>query len=177
MAWTEADDTAVLVGAVAVRGNAAWIESDDTAALVSAVSVNGAVVWTEANDTLAATGGNDVLTLGNGDNIVLGGMGADQITTGVGTDTIFGDNGYVQMDAEGNNFASFGTKSQASTGGLLTDLGGNDVIARTQTAHQRGRNGRHARRRGARDRRAFQQRHALFEATACEKRMQCRRKM
>jgi Ca2+-binding RTX toxin-like protein len=68
--------------------------------------------------------------LGNGNNFVLGGMGADQITTGSGTDTIFGDNGYVQMDVEGNNFASFGTKSQPSTSGpiTVTDLGGDDVI-------------------------------------------------
>ena len=51
--------------------------------------------------------------MGNGTNTILGGMGGDIITTdtgrapwrqGSGTDTILGDNGIVQMDAEGNNF-------------------------------------------------------------------------
>jgi hypothetical protein len=50
-------------------------------------------------------------------------MGADAITTAVGTDLILGDNGTVQMDAEGVNLASV-TSTQ-------TDLGGNDVITST----------------------------------------------
>ena len=62
--------------------------------------------------------------------VVLGGMGADTITTGVGVDTIFGDNGYVQMDVEGGKFAKWGSKSLNTTTGSLsvTDLGGSDVI-------------------------------------------------
>src|SRR6185436_18426333 len=68
----------------------------------------------ETTDTLAATGGADTITTGSGDNTILGGMGGDTITTDVGgnetgTDTILGDNGSVQMDAEGNNFASVTT--------------------------------------------------------------------
>ena len=55
-------------------------------------------------------------------------MGSDVITTVNGTDTILGDNGYVQMDAQGGNFASIGTYSQASAGGGTTDQGGNDTI-------------------------------------------------
>src|SRR5205814_2382506 len=81
-------------------------------------------------DTLAATGGDDRITLGNatGQSFVLGGMGADTITTGSGTHTIIGDNGIAQKDVEGNNFALVTTKSQASAGGGVTDLGGDDVI-------------------------------------------------
>ena len=68
--------------------------------------------------------------MGSGDNTILGGMGADQITSVNGTDTILGDNGFVQMDVEGNNFAQIATKSQASTTApeSVTELGGNDVI-------------------------------------------------
>ena len=90
----------------------------------------GKVLRYETTDTVAATGGNDVIVLGDGNNVVLGGMGADQITTGVGIDTIFGDNGYVQMDVQGGNLAAFGTKSQPSTTGTvkIDGLGGDDVI-------------------------------------------------
>ncbi len=55
-------------------------------------------------------------------------MGSDVITTGVGTDTIIGDNGIVKMDANGVNLALVASYSQSTTGGTLTDLGGDDVI-------------------------------------------------
>ena len=42
---------------------------------------------------------------------MLGGMGADTITAGAGTDTILGDNGFVQMDAQGNKYAQVRTLS------------------------------------------------------------------
>ena len=91
----------------------------------------------ETTDTLAVTGGVDTIKVGDGDNTILGGMGGDFITTdtravggstGSGTDTIIGDNGIVRMDVQGNKYASVATKSRASTGGSIVDLGGNDVI-------------------------------------------------
>jgi Ca2+-binding RTX toxin-like protein len=82
----------------------------------------------QTTDTLAATGGNDTVTVADGDNTILAGMGADAISTANGTDVILGDNGFVQMDAEGNNLAQVATFSQASTGGSLTDLGGSDIV-------------------------------------------------
>ena len=97
----------------------------------------------ETTDTLAVTGGVDTIKVGDGDNTILGGMGGDAITTDTGTaaaarqrqtDTIIGDNGIVEMDAEGNNFARIATKSQASTGGSIVDLGGDDVIVVGVTA-------------------------------------------
>ena len=45
-----------------------------------------------------------------------------------GSDTILGDNGIVEMDAKGINFAKVNTKSQASTGGSIVSLGGDDTI-------------------------------------------------
>ena len=45
--------------------------------------------------------------------------------------TILGDNGMVQMDAEGNNYAKAATLSLPSVGttyGLTTNLGGGDNI-------------------------------------------------
>ena len=88
----------------------------------------GNVLSYKTSDTLEATGGNDTISTGSGNNVILGGMGSDVITTVNGTDTILGDNGYVQMDAQGGNFASIGTYSQASAGGGTTDQGGNDTI-------------------------------------------------
>ena len=97
----------------------------------------GNVLSYETTDTLSATGGLDIITVGDGNNTILGGMGGDAITTdtgsgtgstGSGTDTIIGDNGLVQMDAEGNNFLLIATKSQLSTGGSIVDLGGDDTI-------------------------------------------------
>src|ERR1043165_7143009 len=84
----------------------------------------------ETTDTLALTGGNDLITVGNaiGESFLLGGMGADSITTGSGTHTIIGDNGIAQKDAQGDKFVQVRTKSQASAGGGVTDLGGNDTI-------------------------------------------------
>src|SRR6185503_11750708 len=94
----------------------------------------GRVLSYETTDTLATTGGIDIITVGDGNNTILGGMAGDVITTDTGTttrigvDTIIGDNGIVEMDAVGNNFARIATKSQASTGGSIVDLGGNDTI-------------------------------------------------
>ncbi|MDZ4253866.1 MAG: hypothetical protein U1A72_14955, partial [Sulfuritalea sp.] len=88
----------------------------------------GKALLYETTDILAVTAGNDAITLGDGNNTVLGGLGVDIITTSAGNDTILGDNGFVQMDAEGNNFAQVVTNSQTTTGGTITDLGGNDVI-------------------------------------------------
>ena len=82
----------------------------------------------ETTDKELATAGNDVVTTGDGNNVILGGLGTDTITTGVGIDTILGDNGFIQMDVQGGNFAQIGSYSQASTGGSITDLGGNDTI-------------------------------------------------
>ena len=101
-------------------------------------SVGAGLPWIyETTDTLAVTGGVDTITVGDGNNTILGGMGADIITTdtgalgggtGSGTDTIIGDNGVVTMDVQGNKYAQVATKSLASTGGSIVDLGGNDVI-------------------------------------------------
>ena len=90
----------------------------------------GRVLRFETTDLLTGTGGNDVIATGDGDGTVLGGMGADTITTGNGAETILGDNGFVQMDVEGNNFAQVGTKSLSSTTGVLfvTQMGGDDRI-------------------------------------------------
>ncbi|MDP3511174.1 MAG: hypothetical protein Q8S20_00365, partial [Sulfuritalea sp.] len=88
----------------------------------------GKALLYETTDMLALTGGNDSVTLGDGNNTVLGGLGVDIISTSAGSDTILGDNGFVQMDAEGNNFAQVATNSQSTTGGTITDLGGGDVI-------------------------------------------------
>ncbi|MCX7200338.1 MAG: hypothetical protein NTW37_20745, partial [Proteobacteria bacterium] len=86
----------------------------------------------QTTDTLAATGGNDKLLAGAGTNTILGGMGADTIVstdaTGTQVDTILGDNGLVEMDAQGGNYALVRTLSRASAGGSLVDLGGNDQI-------------------------------------------------
>src|SRR4029077_12041348 len=91
----------------------------------------------ETTDTLAITGGNDtILVTGDGNNTILGGMGADTIRTKnntttagvIGTDILLGDNGLVERDAEGNNLKLIATKSQASTGGGIVDLGGDDII-------------------------------------------------
>ncbi len=84
----------------------------------------------ETTDDLSGTGGIDVITLGDGNNTVLGGMGGDTIDSANGTDTILGDNGFIQRDIEGNNFALIATKSQNTTTGpqFVTDQGGDDII-------------------------------------------------
>ena len=84
----------------------------------------GAVLSYKTTDTLSSTGGADTIQTGSGNNVILGGMGGDTITTVDGVDTILGDNGIVQMDAVGNNFASIATYTQP----VLTDLGGDDTI-------------------------------------------------
>jgi Ca2+-binding RTX toxin-like protein len=90
----------------------------------------GRLLRAETTDMFQLTGGNDVIKAGDGNNTILGGMGNDQITTGAGTDTVFGDNGFVQMDVQGNNFAQIGTKSLSTTTGVLfvSELGGDDTI-------------------------------------------------
>jgi Ca2+-binding RTX toxin-like protein len=96
----------------------------------------GKVLRYETTDTEDAvlkpatgTGAGDTITIvQNGNNTILGGMGGDTIATRNGSDTILGDNGFVQMDAEGNHFAQVKTLTQASAGGGTVDLGGDDVI-------------------------------------------------
>jgi len=54
--WTEANDTATIAGSLRVPGTSSWTEANDTAALVGAASVVGSVGWTEANDSAAIAG-------------------------------------------------------------------------------------------------------------------------
>ena len=84
----------------------------------------------ETTDDRTGTGGVDNITLGDGNNTVLGGMRGDTIASANGTDTILGDNGFIQRDIEGNNFALIATKSQNTTPGpqFVTALGGDAII-------------------------------------------------
>jgi len=90
----------------------------------------GRLLRYDTTDTVQLTGGVDLITVGDGDATIAGGMFGDTIAAGNGTQTILGDNGFVQMDVEGNNFAQVGTKSLSSTTGVLfvTELGGDDTI-------------------------------------------------
>ncbi|MFT7227617.1 MAG: hypothetical protein ACI8PW_000192, partial [Methylophilaceae bacterium] len=87
----------------------------------------------QTTDMTTNTGGGDTIITGNGNNVILAGMGDDDIMTAAGSDVIIGDNGFVQMDAAGINFAKVGTKSQPSTtgDGSVIHLGGTDTITTT----------------------------------------------
>ena len=62
-------------------------------------------------------------------------MGKDTIRTGTGTDTVIGDNGFVQLDAEGNNLAEIATKSQPSTTGPIHNrIGGRGSLLAVASA-------------------------------------------
>ncbi|MDK9705255.1 MAG: calcium-binding protein, partial [Sulfuritalea sp.] len=89
----------------------------------------GNILSYSTTDTVAATGAGDTVTLGDGNNVVLAGMGADTVTTADGTDLILGDNGTVQMDAEGVERVSVTSTQLGISGTNLTTDGDDTIVA------------------------------------------------
>lgn len=56
LGWTEADDTYSLAGGLTVTTGVAWVEADDAYALVVALTATVALAWTESDDSWAITG-------------------------------------------------------------------------------------------------------------------------
>jgi hypothetical protein len=56
IAWTEANDTVSVAGALTVSGSAAWTEADDTFAIVGSLPLSAAIAWTEPDDAISIQG-------------------------------------------------------------------------------------------------------------------------